>query len=38
MLIGKAFFVYWPHGKPFWPDIRISPRLPDPVPALLSSG
>ena len=24
MLIGKAFFVYWPHGKPFWPDIRLS--------------
>ena len=22
MLIGKAFFVYWPHGKPFGPDIR----------------
>jgi signal peptidase I len=20
-LIGKAFFVYWPHGKPFWPSI-----------------
>ena len=24
MLIGKAFFVYWPHGKPFGPDIRVS--------------
>lgn len=24
MLIGKAFFVYWPHGKPFGPDIRLS--------------
>jgi len=24
LLIGKAFFVYWPHGKPFGPDIRIS--------------
>lgn len=22
MLIGKAFFVYWPHGKPFGPDLR----------------
>ena len=22
MLTGKAFFVYWPHGKPFGPDIR----------------
>jgi signal peptidase I len=20
-LIGKAFYVYWPHGKPFWPSI-----------------
>jgi signal peptidase I len=30
MLIGKAFFVYWPHGKPFGPDIRINRdiRLP----------
>jgi signal peptidase I len=24
MLIGKAFFVYWPHGKPFGPDIRLN--------------
>ncbi len=24
MLIGKAFFVYWPHGVPFGPDIRLS--------------
>jgi signal peptidase I len=24
MLIGKAFFVYWPHGKPFGPDIRVT--------------
>jgi signal peptidase I len=24
MLTGKAFFVYWPHGKPVGPDIRIS--------------
>ena len=24
LLIGKAFFVYWPHGKPFWPDIRMN--------------
>ncbi|HWE38289.1 MAG TPA: S26 family signal peptidase [Isosphaeraceae bacterium] len=26
-LIGKAFFVYWPHGKPFGPDIRITHDL-----------
>jgi signal peptidase I len=24
LLIGKAFFVYWPHGKPVWPDIGLS--------------
>lgn len=24
MLTGKAFFIYWPHGQPIWPDIRIS--------------
>ncbi len=24
LLTGKAFFVYWPHGKPFGPDIRLS--------------
>jgi signal peptidase I len=23
LLTGKAFFVYWPHGKPVGPDIRI---------------
>jgi signal peptidase I len=30
LLIGKAFYVYWPHGKPFGPDIRINPdfRIP----------
>jgi signal peptidase I len=27
LLIGKAFFVYWPHGKPFWPDIALGPDL-----------
>ncbi|MDR3638360.1 MAG: S26 family signal peptidase [Isosphaeraceae bacterium] len=24
MLTGKAFFVYWPHGKPFGPNIQIN--------------
>jgi signal peptidase I len=24
LLIGKAFYVYWPHGKPFGPDWQIS--------------
>jgi signal peptidase I len=30
MLTGKAFCVYWPHGKPFGPDIRVNQdfRLP----------
>ena len=30
LLTGKAFCVYWPHGKPFGPDIRIRPdfRIP----------
>jgi signal peptidase I len=24
LLIGKAFFVYWPHGKPFGPEAKVS--------------
>jgi signal peptidase I len=24
LLTGKAFFVYWPHGRPFGPDIRLT--------------
>jgi signal peptidase I len=24
LLTGKAFFVYWPHGQPFGPDIRLT--------------
>ncbi len=24
LLIGKAFLVYWPHGKPIWPNLRIN--------------
>jgi signal peptidase I len=24
LLTGKAFFFYWPHGKPIWPAFRIS--------------
>jgi hypothetical protein len=23
LLTGKAFFVYWPHGKPFGPNVRV---------------
>lgn len=24
LVIGKAFFVYWPHGKPIWPRLRLN--------------
>jgi signal peptidase I len=24
LLIGKAFFIYWPHGQPFWPNLSIT--------------
>jgi signal peptidase I len=24
LLTGKAFFVYWPHGKPFGPDLHLT--------------
>jgi signal peptidase I len=27
LLIGKAFFIYWPHGKPFWPNIPVTHNL-----------
>lgn len=23
MIVGRAFFVYWPHGKPFGPEVRV---------------
>jgi signal peptidase I len=25
LITGKAFYVYWPHGVPFGPDIRLNP-------------
>ncbi|MFO0960292.1 MAG: S26 family signal peptidase [Isosphaeraceae bacterium] len=31
MIVGKAFFVYWPHGKPFGPEFLI-PRTDIRVP------
>ncbi len=34
LLIGKAFFVYWPHARPFGPDIRLGRDLPHPLPTL----
>ena len=24
LITGKAFAVFWPHGKPFWPNIRVT--------------
>jgi signal peptidase I len=24
LLIGKAFFVYWPHGVPVWPYFKVN--------------
>ena len=24
-LLGKAFFVYWPHGVPIWPKVQVAP-------------
>jgi signal peptidase I len=27
LLIGRAFFIYWPHGVPFGPKIALSPDL-----------
>ena len=24
LLTGKAFYVYWPHGVPVWPDIPLT--------------
>ena len=30
LITGKAFCVYWPHGKPFWPNYPVTTdfRLP----------
>ncbi len=27
LITGKAFFVYWPHGVPFGPDIRLNKNM-----------
>ncbi len=24
LLTGKAFYIYWPHGVPFGPDVRLT--------------
>jgi signal peptidase I len=31
LLIGKAFWVYWPHAKPVWPMIRLGPDFRFPA-------
>jgi signal peptidase I len=31
LIIGKAFCVYWPHGKPVWPMIRLGQDFRFPV-------
>lgn len=30
LLVGKAFFIYWPHAIPFWPKIRLGPDVQVP--------
>jgi signal peptidase I len=30
LLVGKAFFVYWPHGVPFWPNVTVAPDFQVP--------
>ena len=34
LLTGKAFYIYWPHGVPFGPDIRVEPRHQAAFPSL----
>ena len=34
LLTGKAFYIYWPHGVPIWPNIPLTrdfriPFVPD---------
>ena len=24
LITGKAFAVFWPHGKPFWPNLKLT--------------
>lgn len=31
LVIGRAFYVYWPHFQPVWPGIRLGPDLRLPV-------
>ena len=38
LLTGKAFYVYWPHGVPIWPDIPAYPRFSHTVSCLISNA
>jgi len=31
LVVGKAFCVYWPHAKPVWPKVRLSPDICLPI-------
>jgi signal peptidase I len=31
LVVGKAFCVYWPHAKPVWPKLRLSPDFCVPI-------
>jgi signal peptidase I len=31
LVVGKAFCVYWPHAKPVWPKVRLSPDISLPI-------
>jgi signal peptidase I len=31
LLVGKAFWVYWPHAKPVWPEVRVSTDIRLPI-------
>lgn len=27
LIVGKAFYIYWPHGVPLWPRVPLTPDL-----------
>jgi signal peptidase I len=27
LILGKAFYIYWPHGVPVWPNIPLTRDL-----------
>ena len=38
LIIGKAFWVYWPHAKPVWPMIRLGADFRFPARALFRAS